>query len=306
MQTEKSNILQRKIETGTVYAVVGETGGDSSKRVTAAISRVLTEHFKTKSTANSVSEMPGSLGEWIAKNGENRRGFRFQIDGETDCVVLMDPAAIMAAATWAHEGSIPEEPAAPTTKISTIDQRLASLLATEIVQAVLAGDDDEADDADDNIIDLAEVSADASRFIVSDETLSALAIELEASTMDGAALGTITLLLPDALLSQHDDDDEASAQEQAAKNWSNSLSMMVGGMPIEAKAIIATQNIDFKTLSSFKPGQVLSLRGASLDAVALQPESDVDGRSLALGAVRSFDGLRTMQISDVDAKKAAS
>lgn len=308
MPTEKSNILRRKIETGAVYAVIDEAGGDASKRVTSAVASVLTEHYKTKSSVKPQSDMTGTFGELLEKNGENRRGFLFRIEGQADCVVLMDPAAIMAAATWAHEGAIPEEPAAPTVKISTIDQRLASMLASEIIQVILADDEDDDGeaDADEKPFDLVEVSVDASRFIVGDETLSALIVELEASTMDDVALGTISLLLPDMLLSKNDDHDEAATQEQAVKDWANSMAMMVASTPIEAKAIIATQNIDVKTLSTLKPGHVITLRGASLDAVTLQPENDLKGQSLALGAVRSFDGMRTVQILSVDSNEAAA
>ncbi len=307
MPTEKSNILRRKIETGAVYAVINEAGGDAPKRVTSAVASVLTAHYKTKSNVKPQCDMTGTLGELIEKNGENRRGFLFRIDGQADCVVLMDPAAIMAAATWAHEGAIPEEPAAPTVKISTIDQRLASMLASEIIQAILA-DDEEEDEAmaDEKPFDLVEISGDASRFIVSDDTLSALIVELEASTMDEIALGTISLLLPDMLLSKNDGHDEAATKEHAARVWANSMAKMVGGTPIKAKAIIATQNIDVKTLSAMKPGHVITLRGASLDAVALQPENDVNGQSFALGAVRSFDGMRTVQILTVDDHQAAA
>ena len=306
MPSEKSNILRRKIETGAVYAVIGEAGGDASKRVTSAVAGVLTEHYKTKSSVKPQSDMTGTLGELIEKNGENRRGFLFRIEDQADCVVLMDPAAIMAAATWAHEGAIPEEPAAPTVKISTIDQRLASMLASEIIQAILAGDDDEEANADEKPFDLVEISGDASRFIVGDESLSAVIVELEASTMDDVALGTISLLLPDLLLSKHDDEDEAATQEKAAKIWANSMATMVGSTPIETKAIIATQNIDLKTLSAMEPGHVITLRGASLDAVTLQPENCPKAQSLALGAVRSFDGMRTVQILTVESDEAAA
>ncbi len=308
MPTEKSNIIRRKIETGAVYVTIGETGGDFSKNVMAAVGRVFTEHYQTKSNINCASELPGSLGDLVAKNGENRRGFHYRIDGEIDCIVLMDPAAILAAATWAHEGIILEEPAPPTARVSTIDQRLAGILALEIIQEVVSGDADKDDDdpaEDANSIELIAVGVDASRFIVNGELMSSVALGLEATTMDGAALGTITLLLPDALFAQDEDADDAYAKEQAAKAWAHSMARVVSDTSIDARAIIATQNIDFKTLSGFKPGQIIGLRGASLDAVALQPENDIEGQALALGAVRSFDGLRTVQISSVDPSETA-
>ena len=302
MPTEKSNIIRRKIETGAVYAVTSEAGGDMSKCVTAAVGRVITEHFNTKSNVKGASEIAGSFGELIEKNGENRRGFLFQIEGAAECLVLMDPAAIMAAATWAHEGIIPEEPAPATAKISTIDQRLAGMLAAKIIQAILAGDnEDDAAEANEQGVNLAEMGPDASRFILADEMLSAMLFELEISTMDDVSLGTITLLTPDVLIAQQNDEDESVIEKRAARDWANSMAAMVYDAPIDAKAIIATQNIDVRTLSHLKPGQVITLRSASLDTVTLQPANDISGPSLALGAVRSLDGMRTVQVIAVDA-----
>ena len=300
MSTEKSSILKQKIETGATFDVVREDSGGSSELATAIVGQVLTEHYDTKANVTCANESPGSMGELIKKYGREKRGYLYLINEETPCVVLLDMTATLAASRWAHERVFLEEAPKDDEKISTIDQHLAGLLAKKIVQGLHAGDDDEALAAAKDEVTLDEVSGDASRFMIDDDRASAMAFTMEGVTIDEAPLGAVTLLAPDSLFAEGEDQEDSSLKEQAARKWAIDMAKLAGGTMIDAKAVIAKQEIDLMALTNISPGHVIPLRGASLDAVALRPQSQIDGPSLALGAVRSHEGLRTMQVATLD------
>ena len=300
MTTEKSSIIRQKIETGAVFENATAQEGASSNHIVAALGQVFTQHFDTKAIVECAFDAAGATGQLVSKNADKGHGYLYRLAGETECIVFLDPAALLTAATWAADGAMPKEPPSDADKISTIDQRLAGLLASKVILGSVADDPSEIGATDDEEIELVAVNADIEQLTLADEKTPAKVFVLNASTIEEVSLGTVTVLLPDALFASDQEVDKATAKANAERKWTQDLAAMVAGTLIDAKAIIAREATDLKTLSDFKPGQILPLRGASLDAVALQPESQIEGPSLALGAVRVHDGLRTMQVSSLD------
>ena len=309
MSRSSGNIILRKIEKGVVYSFVSEAVADVGKRLETPMGKVFTDHYRLKCEVKGENEISGILGELLEANGENRRGFYYRVDGQHECILMMDPAALLAAAQWAHEGEIPQEAAAPTEKVSAIDQRLASELAKKILRTAVTGevedndDDGAAPEEDDGFVELIKMGPDASKFLLKDDSVAASIIGIEATThKEGIPLGKATLIAPEALFVAEEGKDEAAAKRQEAARWNADIVKMVRETKIAASAIIAQQEMDFSTLSQMKPGEVIPLRGATLEAIALVPENEFEADALAVGAVRSLDGMRKIKVIAADTK----
>jgi len=265
---------------------------DSLAVIVSRISGYLTTFFDLKTAANLKKDLSGTIEQLLAKNSEGMNVYFYKVAGEMECFVFFDPAATFIHASWALERCFPGE-LDTETKPTKVDQYLAEPFARGLI-AALANDPEQIEaGADEAEIELMAASDEPRLFVVDDELAPAQSFAFEAETVNEDKLGRFIILAPTALLPL-ETVSAAPKTPGVSKQWKEGLSRAALNVTINAKTVIARQNIDMALLANLEPGQVIPIQSASLENAVLEY-----GSVFGTGAVRSLDGQRALKLDSV-------
>ena len=295
MQKVNGDIIRKMIAAGGAKAPAPVSLGDVSSQAALDISGVLTTHFDVKTSANCVRSTSAPMNKLVETFAEGQIAFFYKIKDEIECFVFLDIEAITIGASWSHERKLLTE-VSEDAKPSVVDQFLAEALLRSMLQT-LARDRKQPEGAALPEIELLDVGDDPKQFVLDNETAPAQLLAFEPETVNGEKLGGYFLLVPDSVLSQLSDGKPAAPDKNQIK-WKTRLGEIAQDAYVDTRIVVAQESVDMSALAALKPGDVISLREASLDAAEITCGSAANNLRIGSGAIRTLKDRRALKVID--------
>ncbi len=291
-----TNILKKKIGCG----VRDEGPIDLIKPIPAAFGAVMAPAFTAfyGEKCEVVESEPARfarMGATLAPFGAQSAIYHFRLNGSEDFFVILDMDAAMIAAGWSLSATRDKPEPAPE-EVNAIDRRLAKALAkpaAEIIfeKAAQCG-------AVSGALELIASGADPRRFDLLNEYQRSVVFSLKAQTIEGEALGGMTFIASENIVTSVRDHNRAE-RAVADEKWKRGLLRLASFSVVEMRAVLATRDIDINRLMNMKAGEVINLQTATIDDVAFAPAHRSASKLKMTGALGNRDGARALKITSI-------
>lgn len=297
MGEENANILKRKMRTvGRDEGPLERIASLPDLAATHAVS-AFTNYYGEKCQLSATAPAAfGELTEALGPHANTAAIYHFKLNGDDDFVVVLDLDAAMIAAGWSLAGAR-EKPEPMPESVSAIDRRLAKSVATTVAEAIFANA--AACGMITGSIELFASGADPRRFEFKEETQRSVSFSLDAQTIEGEALGAVTIITPETtLVSMREYYQTAVAA--AERKWKHDLARLVADMPVQLRATMAEADLDISRLMTLEAGEFISLNNATIDDVVLRSDLPSESELEISGALGNRDGARALKITRID------
>lgn len=296
MSDAEANILKKKIGCG----VRDEGPSDLIKPFPSAVASVIAPAFSAFFGEKcELSESGGAvfsrMGAAFAPFDATSAIYHFRLNGEDDVIVILNMDAAMIAAGWslcatrAKPEPMPEE-------VSAIDRRLAKALAKPAAEMIFekAGQCGAVKGA----LELIASGADPRRFDLLNEYQRSVVFSLSAQTIEGEALGVMTVIASENIVAAVRDHNRAE-RAVAVEKWKQGLLRLASWSVVELRTVLAFQDIDIHRLMNLSAGDVINLPSATIDDVALAPVLKSSSKLKMRGALGNRDGARALKVTSI-------
>jgi flagellar motor switch protein FliM len=293
-----TDVIRRKIDRARLPQPEGAPGADRGWRL--ALARAARDAMGLDLEVRRLQVMRVSLGELLDIAPD--RALVSVLDGPQGGlgVLLLAPTVTAALIEMQTLGRLASQPPAPR-KPTRVD---AAMVAGVIDRALAGLDDTLAEEAD-------RIWAAGFRYASFLEDLRPLALLLEEESYRvlladvvvgaGAREGQVILVLP--ALGRGEHAASASAEAEAAPQFTMALAAQVQQVDCRLDAVIGRVTLPIRQIMGLQPGDVLELPFSGIDTVSIET---MDGRRISSARLGQNRGMRALKVLEADRANSGS